>query len=223
MTLNGTFPMRLTRIDDLTRPDHHYLTEADECYFIGEYTARRGYTYSRMNNLIVNFKKSMDRRDLPEWSYKAWAIASAAGAFRRALEPGALARLTFVPIPPSKTRGDALYDDRLTKMLCGIRRRPPLDVRELLAQTESTTAVHEKEVRPRPKEIAALYRVDPDLTEPIPSVIAIVDDILTTGAHFRAAVTVLSSQFQDADIIGLFVARRVPEAVDPEAFDDIEP
>ena len=36
MNSGSTFPQRLTKIDDLTRPDHTYLTQADRCYFLGE-------------------------------------------------------------------------------------------------------------------------------------------------------------------------------------------
>ena len=50
------------------------------------------------------------------------------------------------------------------------------------------------------------------LTTPEPSVIAIVDDVLTTGAHFRAASAILAAQFPEVQILGLFLARRVPEA-----------
>ena len=42
MTSDGTFPRRLTKVDDLIRPDYSHLTGADACYFIGEYTAYRG-------------------------------------------------------------------------------------------------------------------------------------------------------------------------------------
>ena len=97
---DDTFPRRLTRIDALARPDHGYLTKEDRCYFIGEYTARRGYAYSASNNLLLNFKKGMDRRGRPEWRYKAKAIREAASAFRAALADGDLDQLTFVPIPP---------------------------------------------------------------------------------------------------------------------------
>ena len=45
-----------------------------------------------------------------------------------------------------------------------------------------------------------------------PASIAIVDDVLTTGAHFRAASTVLAVRFPTAQIVGLFIARRVPDA-----------
>ena len=58
MTSSSTFPQRLTKIDDLIRPDHSYLTDSDSCYFLGEYTARKGYAFSPGNNLVLNFKKS---------------------------------------------------------------------------------------------------------------------------------------------------------------------
>jgi hypothetical protein len=67
MTSGSTFPRRLTKIDDLTRPDHSYLTAADVCYFLGEYTARKGFAFSATNRLIFNLKKSMDRRGRSEW------------------------------------------------------------------------------------------------------------------------------------------------------------
>ena len=222
MTSDGIFPRRLTKVDALIRQDHWRLTDADDCYFIGEYTASQGYSYSPTNNLISNFKKTMDRREWPEWRYKDQAIQTAAAAFRKALGPKDLDRLTFVPIPPSKAKSDPLYDDRLTRMLGAIRPKPPLDVRELVVQTESTDSVHVGDVvrRPAPEEIQALYRIDETLdkklTKPAPDTIAVVDDILTTGAHFRAAKSVLSIHFPETSIIGLFIARtvRIPAADD---------
>ena len=222
MTSDGTFPRRLTKVDDLIRPDHWHLTGADACYFIGEYTAYRGYAHSDTNRLIFNFKKTMDRRGRPEWRYKEQAIQTAAAAFRRALAPKDLDRLTFVPVPPSKARGDPLYDDRLTRMLGAVRSRPPLDIRELIVQTESTDAVHAGDRRPAPERIESLYRIDETLTGPVHDIIAVVDDILTTGAHFRAAKSVLSARFPGVAIIGLFIARRVPNTAAIEDFDDAD-
>ena len=222
MTSDGIFPPRLTKVDALIRPNHWRLTDADDCYFIGEYTASQGYSYSPTNHLISNFKKTMDRRGKPEWHYKDQAIQTAAAAFRRALAPKDLDRLTFVPIPPSKAKSDPLYDDRLTRMLSAIRPKPPLDVRELVVQTESTDPVHVGDVvRPAPEEIQALYRIDETLTEPAPDTIAVVDDILTTGAHFRAAKSVLSTHFPETSIIGLFIARIVPVPAADDFPDDL--
>ena len=215
-----TFPDRLTKVDDLTRSDHAHLTVDDACYFIGEYTARRGYAYSPTNNLIFNFKKPVDRRHLPEWRYKEQAIQTVADTFRRALRPEALGRLTFVPIPPSKAKDDPLHDDRLIRMLGAIQRDPPLDVRELVVQTRSTAAAHGLEVRPRPADVEALYRIDETLTEPAPHIVALVDDLLTTGAHFRAATSVLRARFPGVMVLGLFIARRTPETADLDDFAD---
>lgn len=202
-----TFPKRFTRIDDLTRPDHPYLRHDDECYFIGEYTARKGFAYSATNRLIWNFKKTMDRRELPEWRYKNSAIQTTAVAFRRALTDEALDQLTFVPVPPSKAKGDPLYDDRMTQMLRAIRPQPPLDIREIVQQTQSTEAVHGHERRPTPRKIEDLYRIDQALAAPEPATISVVDDVLTTGAHFRAMKNALSPIFPGVRIIGLFIAR----------------
>ena len=217
MTSAIILPQRLTEIDALTRRDHRYLAASDVCHFIGEYTARSGFAYSATNSLILDFKKPVERRELPEWRYKEEAIATAAAAFRRALHPDVLDRLVFVPVPPSKARSDAGHDDRLTRMLRAIRPHRSVDVRELLVQTRSTEAAHRLTVRPKPREIAALYRIDPALEAPGPGVVAVVDDLLTTGAHFRAAATVLSGHFPDIDVVGLFIARRVPETSDPVA------
>lgn len=214
MTSDGAFPRRFTRIDDLTRRDHRYLTEEDDCYFIGEYTARRGYAYSETNHLILNFKKSPDRRGRPEWRYKEEAIRRAAAAFRTALAPDRVDRWTFVPIPPSKARGHPLHDDRITRMLRAIRRDSPLDVRELIVQDESVDASHGGGARPGPGRIGTLYRIDERSAAPPPDGAIIVDDVLTTGAHFRAAKSVLSARFPKAPVLGLFIARRAPDTFD---------
>jgi hypothetical protein len=59
------------------------------------------------------------------------------------------------------------------------------------------------------------------LRDPQPRVFGLFDDVLTTGAHYRAAAAVLQRAFPEVRIIGLFIARRVPEAVDIEDFDPI--
>ena len=107
----------------------------------------------------------MDRREKPEWRYKEQAIQRAASAFRRALGTDPLS-LVFVPIPPSKTRNDPLYDDRVTRMLRAIGPDGTVDVRELIIQTKSTDAVHSRQTRPTPPQIQDQYRIDEALTIP---------------------------------------------------------
>ena len=216
MTSGSTFPQRLTKIDDLTRPDHYYLTAGDSCYFLGEYSARKGYAYSATNNLVLNFKKKMDKRHRPEWQYKERAIVNAAAAFRTAIKSEWFNGATLVPVPPSKAKSDAMYDDRVVRMLHAIRPSPKLDIRELIIQDASTAASHECDDRPHPEEIAARYSLDKSLRNGVCPVIGIFDDVLTTGAHFKACQQVLTAAFPEARIVGLFIARRIPEAIDVE-------
>jgi len=209
---------RIVEVDDLARRDHYYLTPADKCYFYGEYTAGEGHAYSETNQLILNFKKGVDRRGRPEWNYKEKAIAQAAAVFRTAFATVAFQQLTFVPIPPSKAKTDPLYDDRMLRLLQFICAGQHSDIRELVVQTQSTEASHAATVRPSPDQLAARYQIDTTITYPPPQIIAVFDDVLTTGAHFKAVQQVLQAQFPGVPVVGFFIARRVPKSVD---FDEI--
>lgn len=192
------------------------MTDDDICYFLGEYTARKSHAFSKTNDLVLNFKKSISTRGTSQWRYKEWAINYAAAAFRAALDDRDLDTITFVPVPPSKSKSDPLYDDRVTRMLGAIRPAPALDIREIVVQTRTTPAAHESEQRPTPQELEALYEIDQRLLMPPRAEIAIVDDVLTTGLHFQAVKVLLQRTFPGVRTIGLFIARRVPETTDIE-------
>ncbi len=89
--------------------------------------------------------------------------------------------------------------------------------REIILQTESTEAVHHGESRD-PDRIKALYRIDQTLKDPAPEKIVVCDDVLTTGAHYKAAQSLLSSIYPEVQIVGMFIARRAPEAIDFEKY-----
>jgi hypothetical protein len=93
------------------------------------------------NNLILNFK--------------------AAALFRASLNERERETLTFVPIPPSKARGDPLYDDRLEQMLRRIWPGQATDVRELVTQPVSTPAVHDSADRPTAAVLEGRHVIDP--------------------------------------------------------------
>jgi hypothetical protein len=205
---------RVLQVDALALPDHYYLDEHDICFYAGEYTAGEGHAYSETNQLILNLKKSVDKRGTTQWQYKEAAIHQAAQLFRAAIKPDA--ELTLVPIPPSKAKDDPLYDDRMVRVLqaaCAGRRS---DIRELIVQTRSTEAAHQSTTRPAPDELAALYMIDEKFSEPPPKTIFLVDDMLTTGCHFKAIKQVLVARFPSSQIIGLFIARRVPKSIASE-------
>lgn len=201
---------RLLEVDSLALPDHYYLDSGDTCYYAGDYTAGESYGFSETNQLIYNLKKPVSRINHPDWKYKERAIDKAAAMFRAALNKDLA--LTLVPIPPSKKRGDPDHDDRMLRLAKKVAVDRPYDTRELVVQTSSIPAVHCSDRRPKPEDLVAIYKFDELLARPFPTHIFIVDDVLTTGCHFKAVKQILSKEFSDAAIYGLFVARRVPRS-----------
>lgn len=213
--------VRLSLIDDTSRPDHFHLTVDDHCFYLYEYTSHRDYSFSTTNNLISNLKKKPSQASQPHYWYKGQAIDSCARALGAALNPNWLAIATLVPIPGSKAADHPDHDDRVER-ICRLMRQPPPDVRALVRQEASTTASHEagQGERVTVEELLELYSIDETIAQPAPQAIGIVDDVLTAGTHYRAMHTVLSQRFPGIPIIGLFVARRVfPD--DPLDFGEI--
>jgi len=205
-------PTRLSKIDELTPPDHTFLGAGDICYYLGEYTASAGFTFSETNALIQNLKKPMDRRTRPEWRYKTWAIERSAQMLREALPDEWVTQVTFVPVPPSKTRDHAEYDDRLLQILQKVGEGRNLDIRELVVMTENIDPAHLTDDRRSVRELVQRMRLERSLVNPAPSAICVLDDVLTTGAHFKAAEAILRIAFPQTPLAGLFLARRAPEA-----------
>ena len=202
---------RLTKIDELTRPDHHHLDGDDSCFFFGEYTARKGFRHSETNQLIWNLKKGNDKRGSYEYRFKGQAIQQVANLITQTI--GNLYDYTFVPVPPSKCSTDPAYDDRIAEILrvC-YQRDNKLQFRELVTQRFSMEASHSSVIRPTPAQIAANYQFDQTLTTGIRNTIVIFDDVLTAGSHFKAMKDTIRHHLPNVGIMGLFVARTARES-----------
>ncbi len=217
MTSGRTLP-KFTKIDENNIQDHARLVAADQIFFLFEYTSGTNYSYSTANSLISNLKKKPSRSQVAGYGYKAQAICDCAAWLADAINPAWLNGATLVPVPPSKVHGDPDYDDRITRICQAIPQTFPIDVRELVVQTVSTAAAHQGD-RPSVEDLLHIYQIDEAKTTPAPLRIAIIDDVLTAGTHYRAMHTVLSGRFPGVPIVGMFIARRVflnPFAVDIE-------
>ena len=203
--------IRLQQIAREMQGDHARLKSDDRCYFLHEYTSNRGYTFGRVNQLIANLKKPVDRRGRNGYAYKEQAIRECSAALTRGLNDNWLSAGTLVPVPPSKAKDHPLYDDRLLRILNGITKQFPINVREMVIQTKTTLAAHEAGLGGRPTlhKLLDIYELNPDALDPAPVNIAIFDDVLTAGTHFRAMKTVLSRKFPGVPISGIFIARRI--------------
>jgi hypothetical protein len=214
LTTSGVYladEQKLTRVDESCIGDHTKLNAGDECYFWREYTSGRDYRFGPGNDLISNLKKKPSKSSSGELRHKSRVIKECSAFFSRAINPDWLNEATLVPIPPSKARNHPDFDDRVTRICRGIRPHPPLDVRELVVQTESLAAAHEAGCGPRPtvEDLLRVYRIDEEVAAPCPSKIAIFDDVLTAGVHYRAIQIILQRRFPAIKTVGFFVARRI--------------
>jgi hypothetical protein len=214
--------IRFSRIDANSLGDHYYLSAEDNVAFIFEYTSGAGFGAGHGNQLVLNLKKPMERRGKPEWRYKQQAIAEVSAIMSKSLNDAWLSSGTIVPVPPSLTKADPLYDDRLMQILRGIRRPFAVDVREIVVQRESTRASHQSDGnRLNPADLEAVYTIDEGqaAANPVTSIL-IFDDVLTTGAHYRAMQSVLKRRFPGVPIAGAFVARRIFKDLAAKEFGD---
>jgi hypothetical protein len=206
-------PRRLREIDATTAGEHSSLDPPDRCYYIWEYTAGRRYDFGAANRLISNLKlKPTQIAARPDrGALKRQAVLHAAAALRALIErPWVEGHGTFVPMPPSKTADHPDHDDRMRRILAAAFTGFDADIRPMLEQTSSTCADHESAERLRLAELRAILRLDEAAASKAPrSVIAVVDDVLTSGKHFKVARELLSRRFPGTAVIGIFIARRV--------------
>jgi len=203
-------PIPFRKIDLSNRSDHYHLRGDDECFYLHDYTPRQGARHSQGNQFIYNLKKSVLRRDEYDYRYKMGAIRQSITLLRSAfdLSAGIFNTATFCAIPPSKLPGHPEYDDRMEKIVAGACHNTAADVRALVVQNEGYEPTHLQSDgdRKRPSDFEAIYSLDSAAPK---SVVILVDDVLTTGAHFVAAKNIILAQYPNTRVIGFFLARRV--------------
>lgn len=219
-------PQRLTWIDETNRHSHCFLEQGDRCLFFGEFDAGAGFDGSPTNDLIANYKRTPREIAASKHAsrlqrYKNLAIREIAVGLRRQFGPADIARLTFVPIPPSKVVGDPDHCDRLERTLWMAFASPPArelgyadaDIRRLLRQTRSTEPDHRSRGdRCHYKALLAITRIDAaQLVPPVRDQIVLFDDVLTSGKHYKVGKTRILEVLPNHPVVGLFVAR-VPHA-----------
>jgi len=151
----------------------------------------------------------MDRQGTREWMHRGRAIATIAQELQAAL-PAVIDFMnsTIIPVPPSKVKGNPLYDDRLMQIL---QRCCPVgaDVREWISCRADLSASHENEDRATVAELLDNYQWTGPTALLGRSRIVIFDDMITGGNHFVACRQLVRTYHPEAAVIGVFVSRRI--------------
>lgn len=198
---------RLTKID----VPFDFLSEGDACYHYGEYSSDgRGYKASETNRWISNLKKKPTAP--PDQLYwKERAIVYWANILRELMPHDKCQNLTYVPMPGSKPIGHPDHDNRLQAVLeryaLGAQ---GIDIRPVLRQKDARAAQHEDRARLTPQALAQGMEIDySQLTKPLRPIVIVFDDVLTMGASFKAAQSLLQPLPHVQHVRGVFLARTV--------------
>lgn len=204
-----------TRVDRAVHGGAHNLHGRDQCYFYMD-RQRGGWDKSEANQLIFNLKKGPERKGCADWHYKADAIERFATDVARLLDRFSWRdmRPLLVPMPTSKRRIDESYDDRIVRvsqkasMLSGIDCLEAFDLEVSVAPahfggSRSVGDIENNLILLGKSALLCEY-----------DVCLLLDDVLTTGAHFRACKEKLIERFPDLIVIGVFWAKQLPEEYD---------
>ncbi|MGA2141130.1 MAG: hypothetical protein ABSG94_01810 [Brevinematales bacterium] len=179
----------------------------DECFYRREYCPGKGFFFSETNQLIKNFKHNISTRPDLE-NHKLFSINKFALELSEYFFDFQKFHLSF--IPASKCKTDISYDDRLEKTLAGLKRlKPNVIIEEPVILENSFRASHLGGPRfmggknrnyrwqgfsSKTGEIGRLY---------------IIDDVITTGTHFKAFKNIITAHHPGVEVIGLFWAKTV--------------
>ncbi len=202
-------------IDESSRREHWLLEPDDHCLFLGEYLPGGGWAAGAVNSLVLDFKRAPSRiRASPHAAtvrlFKELAIETVARALRAGFGRAAVeSALTFVPMPTSKRPGDADYCDRLQRALQRAFEGWDADIRPLFRPSTAAPPDHERRERRLPRrELLRLVEIDGTrLGQPLRPVVALFDDVLTSGKHLSVAKSRIRERCPEQAIIGVFVAR----------------
>lgn len=196
------------------------LLPPDPCYFLLNRISG-GFGASAANSLIDDFKKDPYRfRNNPSvMAYKESAIQRFSLSLASFLLPlvAAGTGITLVPMPTSKAEGDVAYDDRLVR-LCEKAAEAAGNVRveNVLHSRSTVQASHHGGTR----DVAAISENILCSAPACPRTLCVVlvDDVLTTGAHYAACREKVARLFPECGVfIGAFLSIHRSDSIDYDA------
>jgi len=159
---------------------------------------------------LVNLKKHPSKEGTAEWNHKLKAINYVGKLISQNLKQERLDRLTFVPAPPSTPPDHPRHDQRMLQVAKAIRK--DVDARPILETIEMRVPASRSASIRRPELIKANTRVNEEVValRKVAKVLIVLDDMITTGSTYVACRELLKERFENVQVYGIFIVRRVP-------------
>lgn len=183
-----------------------YVDPSEDCRFARDYIPGKGYAGGQTNDLVLNFKQDISKKNTNSWQYRNWAVGVFADELASAFK--STSQIFVTNVPTSKPRGSSSYDFRFEDMFKVLKtKRPNLNIFFPLDVATAQTPSHHGGTRtPATLQSNLVLTSFPNVH---PERIVLVDDVVTSGSHFRACVDFLRAKGFQGEIIGLFWARTI--------------
>ncbi len=184
-----------------------YIEKDDVCIYARDYVGgHKGYQAGDTNSLILNFKKPSSKKNTDEWKWRENAVERFSTEISLLFKPDSTATITA--IPSSKAKNDPKYDNRFEDLFEQLSKlRPKLRIERPVEIKQTIDASHRTGER-EPEIIKENYMWK-GFKKETPKGLCLVDDILTSGAHFRAMSDFLRENKYNGKIVGVFLAKTI--------------
>lgn len=191
-------------IDELNKP--FYLDSNDKCVYAREHFSG-GYELSESNQMLFNFKKPVSKKANYEWKFKIHSIVRFAAELNILNFPE---NAIIIPAPTSKRHDSPDYDDRINQAIEHlIEYRPDLIVQNIIDLSQDLPSAHSENGIRNPNELENFIIVSDFINIPTPKQVFLIDDMITTGGHFKAIKKCFNRKYPDTEIIGVFWAKHI--------------
>lgn len=172
------------------------------------YTPRAGFEHSETNQLIHNFK--IPRSETHRLDFKQKAIRKFVEELTVLFQKSGKEPITLIPIPTSKAKEDPDYDDRLEQVCIRLEKEiSKVRFVPLIERHRSATASHLTTEHRNLEELSQSLKVNEALLPKVEtnSTLVLIDDVVTSGAHFEVCRKLLGKLLPNQKIAGVFWAK----------------
>ena len=197
-----------------------HLKENDFLVYAREFVSGKGYQGGLTNSLILNFKKPPYKKENPpEWKHREKAVKQFAKEIELLLR--SIKRAVLTAIPSSNKKDHPKYDNRFEDLFIEILKSHPEWIIEWPVEIKENIEPSHISKEKNPDVLKKNYFWK-GFKNKEPEALYIFDDIMTTGAHFRAMSDFLRENQYKGKIIGICWAKAVAPPPDPEELKEIK-
>lgn len=188
------------KIDGIEKQTIPNFQTDDECFYAHDFIPSTGFQGGQANNNVINFKKAPNT---PGQNYRTGAIYKFALDASSLIDCESGRTYAVTAIPSSKCKLDPQYDNRFEDFFGELAKlRPCIDIQWPIINQSTVTPSHGGGTRSA-ATLASNYQFS-GFTGTHPDFILVFDDVLTTGAHFRAFKDFLIQSGYNGKVYGLF-------------------